>query len=365
MSEEDKDSKTEEPTEKRISKARSEGDVALSQEIGNLGTLIGALIAISTILPWALSRLYRDMSYFMENVHAVPMDLEGLRQVLVGLMVDIFVALLPLFGLLVLLGVGLTLSQVGFLWTPKKARPKFNKISPVAGAKKVMSKQKVVDLLKSILKVGLIGTVIWLVIIPLAKHPDVTMQQDFWMTLQDIQHLLVILLLTVTVVFSIIAIADLVYQQHTYKEKLKMTKQEVKDERKQSEGDPQVKSRLAKLRMQRHHDRMMANVPTASVIITNPTHYAVALLYDSDTMNAPRLVAKGVDFLAQKIREVATENDVPIVENPPLARALYAIVDIDQEVPPEHYKAVAEVIGYVMRLKTPQRPAPAAGAGPR
>lgn len=351
MSEEDKDSKTEEPTEKRISKAREEGDVALSQEIGNLGTLIAALVALSVLLPWVLGRLYRDMAHFLETLHLIPTDLGGLRQALVGLLLDIFIALLPLFGLLLLLGVGLTLGQVGFLWTPKKLSPKLNKINPISGVKKVISAQKAVDLLKSIVKVGLIGAVLWLVVIPLAKHPDVIVRQDFWATLEDIQFLLIMLLFTVTAIFAVIAVADLVYQRHKHNEKLKMTKQEVKDEHKQSEGDPQVKSRLARLRLQRHRDRMMANVPTASVVITNPTHYAVALLYDSDTMNAPRLVAKGVDFLAAKIREVATENDVPIVENPPLARALYAMVELDQEIPPDHYKAVAEVIGYVMRLK--------------
>ncbi len=359
MSEEDKDSKTEDPTEKRLGKAREEGDVPMSQEIGYLGTLVGALIAVTVLLPWGLSRMYYDMRHFLENMHTVPMDLEGLRLTVVNLLTDIFLSLVPLFGLLILMGVGLTLAQIGFLWAPKKMQPKLSKVSPISGVKRLISMQKVVDLIKSVLKVILIGLVLTLIVVPLAKHPDVTMRQDFWQTLQDIQYLLTMLLLSVIVVFTIIAIGDLVYQRHKHTEKLKMTKQEVKDERKQSEGDPQVKSRIARLRMQRHRDRMMASVPTASVVITNPTHFAVALFYDSDTMNAPKLVAKGVDFLALKIREVATENDVPIVENPPLARALYAIVEIDQEVPPEHYKAVAEVIGYVMRLKTPpRRPAP-------
>jgi flagellar biosynthetic protein FlhB len=359
---EDKDSRTEDPTEKRLSKAREDGDVPLSQEMGSLGTLVAALVIIAIFLPWMLGRLSQTLSSFIEHTHAIPMDLTGLRQALTGLMVDVAVTLAPAFGLILLIGVSLTLMQVGFLWAPKKMQPKLSKVNPLKGVAKLFSKQKLVDLGKAILKLVLVGVVVWVVVLPLYKHPDAMIQQDFMVTLHDLHWMIILLLFAVTVVFTAVAIGDLVWQRHQHAEKLKMSKQEVKDERKQSEGDPMVKGRIAKLRVQRSRERMMQAVPTASVVITNPTHYAIALFYDSDTMGAPKLVAKGVDHLALRIRAVAEENDVPIVENPPLARGLYALVELDHEIPPEHYKAVAEVIGYVMRLRHGMASAgPAAG----
>ena len=161
----------------------------------------------------------------------------------------------------------------------------------------------------------------------------------------------IVLIFATVAVMTAIAALDYLYQRHAFIKQMKMTKQEVKDEHKQSEGDPIIKSRIRRLRLERARQRMMAAVPRADVVITNPTHYAVALEYKMEEMPSPKLIAKGIDELAQRIREVAEENDIPVVENPPLARALYSAVDLDEEIPPEHYKAVAEVIGYVMRLK--------------
>ena len=174
---------------------------------------------------------------------------------------------------------------------------------------------------------------------------------EVYAILDFIHEIVVYLIFTVVIAISVVALIDYGYQFYTHRKKLRMSKQEMKDEYKQTEGDPLIKSRIRSLRNERARRRMMDNVPKASVVITNPTHYSVALQYELDVMDAPRLVAKGVDSLAFKIREVAEENDVPILENPPLARALYASVEIDQAIPPEHFKAVAEVIGYVMRLK--------------
>ena len=177
------------------------------------------------------------------------------------------------------------------------------------------------------------------------------MGQDIRSTLKDIHELIVMILFLVILVMGALAAVDFIYQNWSHKEKLKMSKQEVKDEHKEAEGDPKVKGKIRQLRLERHRHRMIAAVQKASVIITNPTHFAVALQYDVDKMAAPVVVAKGVDFLAKRMRQVAEAHDVPIVENPPLARALHAAVEVDQEIPTEHYKAVAEVIGYVMRLK--------------
>jgi flagellar biosynthetic protein FlhB len=170
-------------------------------------------------------------------------------------------------------------------------------------------------------------------------------------TLERIKVIALVILAATVMIMTVIAAIDYIYQKWDHTEKLKMTKQEVKDETKQQDGDPKIKQRIAALRMERQRERMMQAIGKADVIITNPTHYAIALQYDMDTMPAPILVGKGMDSLALRIREVAEENDIPIVENPPLARALYAAVEIDEEIPAEHFHAVAEVIGYVFRLK--------------
>jgi flagellar biosynthetic protein FlhB len=169
--------------------------------------------------------------------------------------------------------------------------------------------------------------------------------------LDRIQLVAILLTAGTVAVMTVVAALDYAFQRRSFIKQMRMTKQEVRDEHKQAEGDPQIKARIRRLRMERAQKRMMAAVPEADVVITNPTHFAVALAYEMETMSAPRLVAKGADVLAQRIREIAEENQVPLVENPPLARALYASVELDQEIPPEHYQAVAQVIGYVMRLK--------------
>lgn len=348
---EDKDSRTEDPTDKRIEKAREDGDVALSQEMGSLASLVAGLAILSFLAPWMLGRLKEMLAVFIAEGYAIPMDFEGLRQVMITLLLEVGVVMAPVFALIMLMAVTMSLVQVGLLWAPKKLEPKLNRISPISGINKLIGKQKLMDLFKALMKLGLVMAVMAVVVVPLYSHPDVYLGQDFQVTLNDLHWLIILLLFGSAVLFGMVAVLDLVWQRHQHKEKLKMTKQEVKDERKQSDGDPQIKARIARMRMERSRQRMMAAVPDASVVITNPTHYAVALTYDMDAMAAPKVVAKGVDHVAFRIRDVAKANDVPIVENPPLARALHAAVELDEEIPAEHYKAVAEVIGFVMRLK--------------
>jgi len=348
---EDDDSKTEEPTEKRLSKARDDGNIPVSQEIKSLLTLVAALVILSLVSPYVVRHVGNLLKAYMEHMHEIPGDLEGMRAALLGLGLDIAKILAIPVALMVLLAIVSNVGQTGLVFTTKKLGPNWDRLNPVSGAKKLFDKQKLIDLLKSILKISLVGTVAVSVIIPNFPHPDILLGQDFSYVLDELYWLLVMLTFTFCTAFSLLAVADWLWTRWTHKQKLKMTRQEVKDEHKQSEGDPMVKGRIRSLRMKRVRERMMQAVPTASVVITNPTHFAVALKYDMDTMPAPKLVAKGVDFLAQKIRESAEENDVPIVENPPLARALYAAVELDQDIPPDHYKAVAEVIGFVMRQR--------------
>lgn len=348
---EDKDSKTEEPTSKRLNKAKGEGDVPQSQEIKSFFMLLAGLVVMGTMAPAVTRNLAEFLTVFLERPHAFPFELEGIRNLVVEIALHVAAILaLPIATFAfaaVLSGVAVN----GFLWTPKKLRPKFSQLNPIQGAKRLFSKQSLVEAAKGVAKIIIVAAVISFVVIPLFTHPDQLVDRDFMATLEEIQWLILLILFIVVIVMAIIAAADVAYQRYEHKEKLKMTKQEVKDEHKEAEGDPKVKSRIRALRMERHRQRMMAAVPSASVVITNPTHYAIALKYDMDEMHAPVLVAKGVDYLACRIRQIAKENDVPMVENPPLARALYAAVEVDQEIPPEHYKAVAEIIGYVMQFQ--------------
>ena len=208
-----------------------------------------------------------------------------------------------------------------------------------------------VEFVKGLFKLGLVSIVTFAIAIPLLDDILVIPYIDLILSLQRIHELVILLAIGTLIVLTVIAVLDYIYQKYAFMQQMKMTKQEVRDEHKQSEGDPQVKARIRQLRTERARQRMMEAVPEADVVITNPTHYAVALKYKMEDMQAPRLVAKGVDHLAFRIRDVATEHDIPIVENPPLARTLYAAVELDEEIPTEHYQAVAEVIGYVMRLR--------------
>lgn len=348
---EDKDSKTEEPTSKRLGKARNDGDVPQSQELKSFAMLLAGMIVVATMAPWIASELADFLKAFLSRPHTINLSGDGLRNLIVESSLTVAGLLALPMALFILAAFIPAIAVNGFLWTPSKMAPKLSTISPLAGVKRMFSIQSAVEAVKGIIKILVVGVLIAFVVIPLFRHPDQLVDRDLIITLSELQWLLVLILFIVVLIMAIIAAADLTYQKWQHKEKLKMTKQEVKDEHKESEGDPKVKGRIRALRMERHRQRMMSAVPTASVVITNPTHYAIALKYDMDDMHAPILVAKGVDYLARRIRQIADDNDVPLVENPPLARALYAAVEVDQEIPPEHYKAVAEIIGYVMQFK--------------
>ena len=239
----------------------------------------------------------------------------------------------------------------GFMWLPNKLAPDFNKLNPMSGLKRIVSVQHLVDFIKQLIKMSVVGTLLaWMIWSHVREYAQLG-QLELLGILAYLHDRVYALVMAVLLLVTVVTIADYGFQYWRFIEKMKMTKQELRDEHKQSEGDPMVKMRLRNLRSKRARQRMMQAVPNADVIVTNPTHYAVALKYDMDTMNAPMLVAKGADLVAKRIRELAEENEVPIVENPPLARALFATVEMDQEVPPDHYKAVAEVISYVMNLK--------------
>ncbi len=357
--EQDESSKTEEASERKLERAREEGNVPLSQEVKSWFMLFAALMMLWGLAPFIMERTTAVVYKFIERPQELPVDPLGLRDLMRDTALDMFVVLMLPLGLFLVLAAASALVQIGFLYAPKRMELKWERVNLFANAKEFITKAKIVDLIKGVFKITAVGYAGWLVVKPRILNILNTSSFDVASILELIYKLLLLILLTMVMIVFVIAFADYFYQKFSYLKRQRMTKQEVKDEYKQMEGDPQVKMRLRSIRMERLRKRMMANVPNASVVVTNPTHFAVALRYEPEEgMEAPVVVAKGQDFIALKIREIAAQNDVPIVENPPLARALFASVEIDSPIPTEHYAAVADVIKYVYQLKgktLPQR----------
>jgi flagellar biosynthetic protein FlhB len=313
------------------------------------------VIAASTLLLSSFSGsisagIEAPMRNLLMNMHQIRVDGPGLLSLATQLELMLVGVLgVPLL-LLIIAGVGANLIQHRLVFSTEPLSPKFSKISPAAGFARLFGKQAVANFLNGLFKVILLGTIMVLVLWPERHRLDAMVRFDPVSLLTLTKTISVQLMGTVVAMLALVATLDYLFQYRQWFERQKMSLEEIKEEYKQSEGDPHIKGRIRQIRFARMKKRMMAAVPTASVIITNPTHYAVALKYERG-MPAPICVAKGVDVLALKIREIATANNVPIVENVPLARALHASVEIDDEIPVEHYHAVAEVIGYVMRLR--------------
>ncbi|MGV7211987.1 flagellar biosynthesis protein FlhB [Bradyrhizobium sp. UFLA05-112] len=346
----DPESQTEDPTQKRLEEALERGDVAKSQEINTWFMIAGGTLVVSTFSGSVGSGLVTPMRNLLANSWMIKTDggnlLALMQQIEVAVVAAIGVPLL----MLVLAAIAGNMLQHRLVWSAESLKPKFSKLSPAAGLKRIFGKQAAANFLKGIGKLVALGAVMTMVLWPERHRVESMVKLDPSAMLGATTSMTIHLLGAVVAALAIIAIADYFFQYRSWFQRQKMSLQEIKEEFKQSEGDPHVKGKIRQLRQQRAKKRMMAAVPKASVIITNPTHYSVALSYERG-MQAPIVVAKGVDNLAFKIREVARQHDIPIVENVPLARALYATVEIDQEIPVEHYHAVAEVIGYVMRLK--------------
>ena len=351
MADSDSGEKSEEPTGKKLSDASNKGQVAQSQEIQSWAVLLTAILVVSSVVPTIMSYVTRINRRFIENSHAFTVSIEDFQTLFKEVIYETGLVILPLMLTFVVVGVFVQIIQVGWNPSAEKFQISINKFSPVKGVKKFVGIRPLVEALKGVVKLGVVGTVIFVFVVPMLGDVELLPAFEILHTLDRIQKIAIVILVVAVMIMTVIAALDYAYQKWDHKEKLKMTKQEVKDERKQQDGDPKIKQRIAALRMERARERMMQAVVKADVVITNPTHYAVALKYDMDSMPAPILVGKGMDSLAMRIREIAEDNDIPIVENPPLARALYAGVEIDEEIPAEHYHAVAEVIGYVFRLK--------------
>lgn len=342
--------KTEEPTQKKLDDAHKKGNVAKSQEVGTWFMMLAAAILAAGFSNNMLSGLSDMLRIFLMSPHEISVDSGQLGELFGVVGRGVILVMAPPLALLMVAAAAGNLIQHRPVFTAESIKPKLSKISPLSGAKRLFSTNSLMNFAKGIAKLVIVGAVMFAVAWPERDRLDLMISADITLILPTIQTIITKLMLGVVIVLTFVAGADYLFQRHKWFEKQRMSHKEIRDEHKQMEGDPTIKAKLRQIRLERGRRRMMANVPDASVVITNPTHFAVALKYEQG-MGAPVCVAKGADQVAFRIREIAAESDIPIIENAPLARSLHGTVEVDDEVPPEHYQAVAEVIGYVMRLR--------------
>jgi flagellar biosynthetic protein FlhB len=342
--------KTEDPTAKRLDDALKRGDVVKSQEVNTWFVIAGATLVLMTFSGGMGQDLATTMRGLIANSYDIRMDGPALPALFQKISLELIAAVAIPFLLLMLAALGGNLIQHKLVWSTEALSPKLSKISPLAGLKRLFSTQALANFAKGLIKLLVVGAVLIMLMWPDRLRMEELARSDLAALLPLVQKLALKLMGAVVAIMAIVAAADYLFQYRQWYERQKMSLRELKDEFKHTEGNPAVKGKIKQVRQVRMRRRIIAAVPKAAVVITNPTHFAVALQYERG-MEAPICVAKGVDALALKIREVAGEHSIPVVENPPLARALHATVEIDEAILPEHYKAVAEVIGYVMKLR--------------
>lgn len=344
----DDEEKTEEPTSKKLEDAKKEGNVGKSIEV------VGAAILTfgSTFLLFFSGSSMLEIKKLMMlsyNFIGQEMDNALYYSITYTMVITVLKALAPLFILVLILALVGNWVQFGFVSIPIKFD--LQKLDPIKGLMNIFSLKKLLEALKLTLKLTIIIAVMFLLFSLTYNDFLRMMNQDTMATIESMLQLTIYFIYTILFIIIIFAIMDFYFSKYYYIKSLKMSKQEIKDEYKNMEGDPQVKGRIRRIQMQMAQKRMMSNVPKADVVITNPTHYAVALKYDNSINSAPVLVAKGIDFLALRIKDIAKENDITIIENPALARALYEQIELDKEIPNEFYKAIAEIFSYIYELK--------------
>lgn len=341
--------KTEAPTPRRLEKAREEGQVPVSKEFAGALGMVGALVGMVMMLPPATEGLMRRATALIERpselVKSGSLPAIFWEMMLWGGLVVLAVIALPM-----ILGTAATLLQTRGMVSAALITPKAERVSPIAGVKRIFSATNLVEFLKSLAKLALLGLVAWFVLAGMMWQLLPSAEWTPGVLLAAVKDDSLLLLAALAAAFAGIAVLDIVWVRFDHHRRLRMSREDLKEEMKQTDGDPEVRARLKRIRIERSRNRMMAAVPKADVVITNPTHYAVALAYERGSGGAPRVVAKGVDHMAARIRSAAEKAGVPLVANPPLARALFA-VDLEREIPPEHYEAVAEIIAYVWGLR--------------
>lgn len=343
--------KTEEPTQRKLQEARNKGDIAKSMEVPSAAVLLAGVILLYFTARYMFDRITGMMQFYFTNLDGIAITPGNMTAVSRQAMLAMFEVLWPLMLTVFLVALAANYAQVGVLFTTEKITPKLDKIDPLAGFGRLVSKQAMANFLKSVAKMAVVGYIAYdhvrgttdqiLPLMDKAPYPILLfmVEQSFWIFLKC------------ALVIALIAAVDYAFQRWQFMEKMKMTKQDMKDEGKQTEGDPHVKGRIRSIQMEMARKRMMSEVPKADVVITNPTQLAVAVKYDALSMPAPKVLAKGAGNIAGKIKEIAKEHGVPIVEDKPLAQALYKAVEIDETIPENLFQAVAEVLAYVYNVR--------------
>ncbi|GMU94940.1 flagellar biosynthesis protein FlhB [Ignavibacterium album] len=343
--------KTEQPSSKKLDDARKKGMVAKSIEVNSLVIVVTGLITIFLLQSYIGQRMSRFTINIFNSLDTLPKKISLLPNMAYDWYMFFFSVLAPIMTAVVIAGLAANIAQVGFKLSPEALAPKFSKLNPASGIKRIFSSKSLVEVFKTLLKFFVIALFTYLIL------SDLIVASAFLDNLNPSELIIFMLenafslLWKIALLYAVIAGIDFVYQRYKFRKEMMMTKQEVKEEMKQLEGDPTVKGRIRKMQVQAAQQRMMANLPTADVVITNPTHYAVALKYDMTKDSAPEVIAKGVDLLAQRIKKVAAEHNIPLHEDRELARALYKMCDVGDKIPPSLFKAVAQVLAYVYNLK--------------
>ena len=342
--------KTEEATPKRKEEARNKGQVAKSMEINSVFVIVAAFFTLNVIGSYLFDELAGYMKFIFTNLVVADFTITAAQQVFIGFIIIFLKTALPVMCVILVTALSINFVQVGFNFTMKPLMPDFDKINPLKGFGRLFSKRSLVELVKALMKIAIIGGFVYRFMMNQTQQIPALISADLIDTFHLTASLILNLVFNISAVLFILAVFDYMYQWWEHQESMKMSKQDIKQEHKQAEGDPQIKGKIKQRQREMAMRRMMQDIPKADVVVTNPTHYAVALQYNQE-MLAPIIVAKGQDIIAQKIKEIAKEHKVTIVENKMLARALYAAVEIGQPVPHELYQAVAEVLAYVFKLK--------------
>jgi flagellar biosynthetic protein FlhB len=343
--------KTEKATPRKRDDVRKKGQVAKSADVNTAISLLAIFLSLLFIGPFMLQRILVMMNASLQETILMNLTEKNVHELMVEMVIESAYISAPIMGVALAAGVAGNYMQVGFLFSAEAIQMKLEKINPIQGFKRIYSMRAIVELLKSILKISFVGavtfSVIWFQMEEILSLSKLTVEKAFIF----IAKLTFQMGLFASIALLFLSLLDYFYQKFDFEKNIRMSKQDLKDEYKKSEGDPLIKSRIKQRQREMAARRMMQDVPNADVVITNPTHFAIALKYDEDKMDAPFVVAKGVDFVAQKIKETAKANDVTMVENRPLARALYDQVEIGKAVPEEFFKAIAEILAYVYQLK--------------
>jgi flagellar biosynthesis protein FlhB len=352
MAEENKDQKTEEASSKRITDTEKKGNFAQSREISSAFVLLASILVFSIAGRHATEIVIKTWYSNLAEIGTINLSANELFRLMKWNMQNFFYIIAPLLSIIMLAGVLASIFQTGglqFSWNPLS--PKWNKLNPLKGFGRIFSKSSLVELFKSLFKISIVSIIAYQTISSHWDEIPILMGYGVAQILLFMGEVMVEIMIKVFLVMIFLAALDFTFQKYTYLENLRMTKQEVKDERKDLEGNPQIKQRIRSVQMEMVRRRMMSAVPQADVVITNPTHFSVAIKYDTENYAAPVVVAKGQNNIALKIREIAKENNIPLVEDKPLARTLYKTVDVGQLIPASLYKAVAEILAYVFKLK--------------